>query len=306
MGSGVACISSGETIRSEVTICLPNECRLAIGDFCFSLACTDANIATCFQEYYSGFLSDERKPDFVIELDVAHHPVGMYQVPDSLLMTKKVHGNHFSFASGLLEGTFYSSENRCEIVVKEALLGGFCIRVFEQFLYQVYYTLLYNQDPRPISFLIHASGVIRDGKGFVFSGRSGSGKSTIADLASQEIVLNDEIVMIEDQHGSLVVRSTPFNGRYRTKKDYAAPLRAIFMLEHARENSLKPLGKADFVRRFVKEVVCPVPLLSMDRKSAFSETLAFCSELVENVPTYQLGFRPDRSFWECIQEENLL
>jgi hypothetical protein len=84
------------------------------------------------------------------------------------------------------------------------------------------------------------------------------------------------------------------------------PLKAIFLLEHAKENRLKLLSKADFVRKFVREVIFSAPLLSMDKKSAFSEMLRFCSRLVEEVPTYQLAFRPDRSFWECIEEENLL
>ena len=30
------------------------------------------------------------------------------------------------------------------------------------------------------------------------------------------------------------------------------------------------------------------------------------SRLAEKVPAYQLGFLPDRSFWKCIEEENLL
>ena len=282
-----------------------NECRLAIGDFCCLLACTDATIAAKFREYYSGYLLNGREPDFVIELDVVHHPPGAHQVPYSLLMTKMVQGNRFSFGSGLLEGSLVS-EKRCKIVVKEALLGGMCVRIFEQFLYQIYYTLLHNQNPRPTSFLIHASGVSRDGKGFVFSGRSGSGKSTIALLSSQETVLNDEAVIVEKQNGDFRIRSTPFNGRFKIKKNSSAPLKAVFLLEHAKENRLELLSKADFVRKFVKEVIFSAPLLSMDKEKAFSEMLGFCSRLVEEVPTYQLCFRPDRNFWKCIEEENLL
>ena len=286
---------------------LSKECRLAIGDFCCSLACTDATLAANFREYYAGFLLNGREPDLVIELDVVYHPLGAYQAPDSLLVTKVAQGNRFSFGSGLLEGSLHLSEKRCKIVVKEALLGGMCVRIFEQFLYQVYYTLLHNQNPRPTSFLIHASGVSRDGKGFLFAGRSGSGKSTIASLASKETVLNDETIIVEKRNGDFWVRSTPFNGNFKSKKNSSAPLKAIFLLEHAKENRLKPLSKADFVRKFVREVVISAPLLSMDRESAFSEMLNFCSQLVEEVPTYQLGFRPDRSFWQCIdEEENLL
>jgi len=285
---------------------MSNECRIAIGDFCCSLVCKEPYVILCFQEYYSGFLIPEREPDFVIELEVAYHEVGYYQVPSSLFMTKVLQGNHFSFGSGLLEGFLHLSDKRCNIVVKEVLLGGPSIRIFEQFLYQVYYTFLYNQNSRPTSFLIHASGVNRNGKGFAFSGRSGCGKSTIASLSSQEIVLNDEIIIIEKRNSGFWVRSTPFNGRYKIKKNNEVPLKAIFLLKHAKENYLKPLSNADFTREFVQEVIFSIPLFSTDRTKAFSEMLDFCSQLVKEVPIYQLYFRPDRSFWECIdREENL-
>lgn len=293
-------------MQSGVETLISKECRLAIGDFCCSLVCNDTSLAKSFREYYSGFLLPDREPDLFIELDVIYHPPEAYQVPYSLLMTKVVSGNKFNFGSGLLVGSFYPSERRCKITVKEALLGGMCVRIFEQFLYQIYYTLLHSQNPRPKSFLIHASGVSRSGRGFVFAGRSGSGKSTIASLSSQETVLNDETVIIETQNSGFCVRGTPFNGNFKSKENANAPLEAIFLLKHAKENYLRPLGKSDFVRRFIREVVPSAPLLSMDRAGAFSEMLEFCSLLVEEVPVYQLGFRPDRSFWECIGQENLL
>jgi len=293
-------------IQLGAMTCSLNECRLGIGDFCCSIACKDPLIALCFREYYSGFLVSEREPDLTINIGIAYHPVGAYQIPNSILLTKVADGNYFSFASGLLEGSIDLSRKCCEITVKEALLCGGNIRIFEQFLYQVYYTLLHDQSPQLMSFLIHASGVIRNGKGFAFSGRSGSGKSTIASLSSQEIVLNDEIVIIENRNGSFWVRSTPFNGLYRSKKNAEAPLKAIFLLEHSKENYLIPLSKDGFSRKFVKELIFSAPLLSTDRTKAFSDMLHFCSYLVESVPVYRLGFRPDRSFWECIDgQENL-
>jgi len=287
-----------------VEACLSKECRLEIGDFCCSLLCENADLAAYFREYYDGFVLDGREPDFIIELNVAKHPLEAYRMPESLLTTKVVQGNRFSFGSELLEGSLHLSDRYCHVTVKEALLK--CVRVFEQFLYQVYYTLLHNQDPRPLSFLIHASGVIRKGNGFAFAGRSGSGKSTIASLSSQETVLNDEIVIVRKQNGGFQVRSTPFNGFFKNKKNSSAPLKAVFLLEHAQENCLNPLSKSDFVGKFVREIVISTPLLSTNNKNVFSEMLDFCSQLVNEVPVYQLGFRPDRSFWDCIDAEDSL
>jgi hypothetical protein len=282
-----------------------NICGLAMGDFWCRLICEEAFVAENFRRYYSGFLVNDGNPDLTLELKVEYHRLGEYETPNSLLVTKQVDGDRFSFADGLLTGHLNVADRYCSIIVKEALLGGHNIRIFEQFLYQVYYTLRYRRPSPPTSFLIHASGVSREGAGFVFTGRSGSGKSTIASLSSQETVLNDEIVIVKKTDDRFWVQSTLFNGGFEDKVNATVPLRSVFLLAHARENYLKPISKTDFVKRFVREVIVPQPLLSLDSKSAFSEVLGFCLQLVEEIPVYELGFRPDRSFWQTIKEEGL-
>ena len=78
------------------------------------------------------------------------------------------------------------------------------------------------------------------------------------------------------------------------------------MLEQAKENYLKPLSKADFVGRFIKEIIFSAPLLSTDRGVVIAENLDFCAQLVEKVSLYQLEFTPDRGFWKCIDREKEL
>ena len=293
-------------IQSNAKVDPLRECRLAIGDLCYSLVFNDTFFAKIFRMHYDGFLLNDVEPDITVELDIIYHPPDVYQTPDSFLVTKIVNGNHFYFGS-LLEGSLYLSEKCCRITVKEILLKRTGIRLFEKVLFQIYHTLLDNQNPRPISSFVHASGVACDSVGFVFSGPSGSGKSTIASLSTyQGIVLNDECIIIEKREHDFCVRGTPFSGNFRGKKNIKVPLKAVFLLEHAKENSIKPIKKSEFARRFVRELVFSVPLLSTNNKSAFSDMLDFCSKLAEEVPTYQLSFRPDRSFWKCIQEENLL
>ena len=282
------------------------ECRFFIGDFCCSLVCENITIATSFRQYFDGFLAYDIDPDLFIYLKVVYHPLGAYQAPASLLINKEVEDNCFSFASGLLDGSINLAKKRCEIVVKEALLGGGCIRIFEQFLYQIYYTLLDSRNHEFKSFLVHASGVSRNGRGFVFAGRSGSGKSTIASLSSQDTVLNDEIVIIEERRDDFLVQSTPFNGIFKGKKNSKAPLKAVFLLEHGKENCLEAINKAVFVGKFLNEVVPPIPLLITDKTGAFSKMMDFATRLVQNVPVYNLKFLPDKSFWDCIDSEGRL
>ena len=166
-----------EAMQTEAATSHSDECRLAIGDFCCLLVCRDAINAQFLRKYYAGFLVDGQTPDLVIEIDVVKHPPLRHQLPDSLLMTKQVSGKCFDLGSGLLKGTLHLSEQLCTITVKQALFRF--IRIFEQFLYLVYYTLLHSQNINPTSYLIHAAGVVRENQGFIFTGRSGSGKSEV-------------------------------------------------------------------------------------------------------------------------------
>ncbi|MBK8046600.1 MAG: hypothetical protein IPK16_05415 [Anaerolineales bacterium] len=60
--------------------------------------------------------------------------------------------------------------------------------------------------------LLHASGIVRNGLGFVFFGHSGAGKTTIAGLSAPAVVLSDDLVMIRPMADRVVVFGAPFAG----------------------------------------------------------------------------------------------
>jgi len=286
-----------------VVLNLLRDCRINIGDFCFSLVSNFEALALSLQDYFSGFIV-EASPDLVIEFEIDHNPIETDVLPSYLLMEKSVSGNTFSFGSGFFKGFIDLLDKRCKVFINEGTLSKFHIRIIEQFLYQVYYTFLNIQNSyTPTTFLIHASGVVHNAMGFVFTGPSGVGKSTVASLSSQEMVLNDETVIITKKNGIFFVQSTPFNGSFKSKENGSALLRAIFLLEQSNRHYLIPVGKAESIKKFVKQVIFSAPLLSLDKKDAFSKMLDFCSILVREVPVFRLGFRMDRGFWDCIDEE---
>ncbi len=153
-----------------------------------------------------------------------------------------------------------------------------------------------------LSFIVHAAGVVRNGKGYVFTGRPGSGKSTIAFLSLEDIVLNDEMIIIEKNNDHFFVRSTPFNGSFTCKQEGIAPLKGIYLLKHAKENYLNPLKKIDFIRSFIREIGNP-GINPSEKNTNHLKVIEFCEQLFDKTPVYELHFRPDRSFWQCIDEE---
>lgn len=62
-------------------------------------------------------------------------------------------------------------------------------------------------------FLLHAASTISRGRGALFSGVSGAGKSTIISLARPHVMrLTDEISYIRKIDGAFRASGTPFSG----------------------------------------------------------------------------------------------
>ena len=278
------------------------EIRIQVGAFCLSMRFRDSDSAASARKYYAGYLS-EKEPDLLIDVDITLHN-DKITVPDALQAYKSVEGSRFDFYSGLLTGTLSLKDKRCKITVKNALLSESRIRVFEQFLYQAYYTLLKHKDPDtdPNGLLVHAAGVGKEGWGYVFTGPPMSGKSTIASLSSEHTILNDEIVIVDRRNGRFYVQSTPFNGECRSKEEACLPLRAVYYLMKDKRHYLEILDMSEFIRLFFREIIPPLPLLSHDTAHALSEILDFCIHVAKEIPFYLLHFLPDVGFWECIEE----
>ncbi len=92
--------------------------------------------------------------------------------------------------------------------------------------------------------LLHAAGVVRDGVGLVFAGKSGAGKSTVSGLCHTAgwDVLNDDRVMIYQEVGEWKVAGTPWHGSGRFWQNRQVPLGGIFVLQQDRVDVAVQLG----------------------------------------------------------------
>jgi hypothetical protein len=95
--------------------------------------------------------------------------------------------------------------------------------------------------------LFHAAVVSRGGRGYMFLGKSGTGKSTHARLWLQHIegtaLVNDDnpVVRIVGD-GSLVVYGSPWSGKTLCYRNVSYPLGGIVMLSQAPYNKIQRLG----------------------------------------------------------------
>lgn len=99
------------------------------------------------------------------------------------------------------------------------------------------------------ALLVHACGVAWQGKGYLFVGSSGAGKSTMARLWKETgaTVLNDDRVVLEASEAEIFVYPTPWFGEYPEVGGEGVPLAALYFLRKGSEVSferLRPAGAA--------------------------------------------------------------
>lgn len=96
------------------------------------------------------------------------------------------------------------------------------------------------------TLMVHASVVSYDGAGYMFLGRSGTGKSTHSRLWLEHIegtsLLNDDNPVIRVFDDKAIVYGTPWSGKTPCYKNQEMPLKAIVRLSQAPYNKIVRLG----------------------------------------------------------------
>jgi len=159
----------------------------------------------------------------------------------------------------------------------------------EYFLRVVYALRAYQAG----GLMLHAAGVARGGRAFVFFGHSGSGKTTVARLSPDALVLNDDLVLLMPDGPGWTVHGTPFwNPTQVRPTAAAAPLAMLLRLVQSTTVYLAPMpfGQA------LGEMVSSAPVLPAD-PALCTGVLARCQAILAAVPAHRLHFLPDDSFW---------
>jgi hypothetical protein len=146
---------------------------------------------------------------------------------------------------------------------------------------------------------MHAMGLIgEDGRGHLFLGHSGAGKSTAARLWQSESgahILSDDRIVLRVRDGQIWMYGTPWHGDAGIASPAAAPLYRAYLLEHGDRSELSGVSKGRAAAEFLAR--CFAPHYSAE---ALQFTLQFLDRVAQAVPCFLFRFLPDQSAVEAI------
>ncbi len=167
---------------------------------------------------------------------------------------------------------------------------------------------------------VHASAISYKNRGYLFTGPSGAGKTTIAllSMSISDSILHDEKIFIIPENDSYHLLGSPDYDHRRWPRDYAEKkeipkegipidpdhkvgLTAVFVLKQNIQDYLRPLSSLSIARALIAgylEVSKNIKI-SVNNKQAI-HTLC---ELSRRIPGYELNFRKSSSFYKLIDKQ---
>jgi len=153
--------------------------------------------------------------------------------------------------------------------------------------------LFVNVIAHGLGIMLHACGVVLDGKGYIFAGPSDAGKTTLSRLwaeFSDATILGDECLIVREQGGQFWVYGTPWVGEAGLYAPQGAPVAGLFFIDHAGANHVVPISLA-----LAAEQLLAQSILTPYDAAAVEFGLDFCLSLVSRVSAHDFGFLPDKS-----------
>ena len=147
--------------------------------------------------------------------------------------------------------------------------------------------------------VVHAGGVSLRGKGILYAGPSGAGKTTLSRLlaAAGHEILSDDRVIVRRDAGGFALHGTPWPGEGGYAAPGVLPLAAAVFLAKGSENRLRRLAPRDLARRLLP--VMSVPWFDGELAGRYLE---LCEDLAARCPAFELAFRPDGGAIEALGE----
>ncbi|MDE6549598.1 MAG: hypothetical protein K2L22_11440 [Muribaculaceae bacterium] len=142
------------------------------------------------------------------------------------------------------------------------------------------------------TLLVHASAIEYEGKGYLFLGKSGTGKSTHSRLWIENIpetkLLNDDNPIIRIIDGKAFVYGSPWSGKTNCYRNHRIPIGGLVRLRQAPFNKIHPLSGIMAYATLLPS--CSCMKWDHDMAEAIHSTI---SKVISRIPIYALDCLPN-------------
>lgn len=148
---------------------------------------------------------------------------------------------------------------------------------------------------------LHCSFVLYKGKAILFTGPSGIGKTTQAELwrdYADGLIVNGDAALIRKVDGVWTAFGTPIHGSSPYCENRQAPIVALIRLDQGKENMLEPMNGYKALTTCLPEFYHPK--LEPETEEVFWHTI---DEFFSEIPVYHMTCRPDREAVELVKNE---
>lgn len=135
--------------------------------------------------------------------------------------------------------------------------------------------------------LFHASVLEANGEGFIFSAKSGTGKSTHARLWTEVfgknvIMINDDKPLLKVIGDKVIAYGTPWNGKHGIGNNKSAIVKGLCFLEKNEDNSILQLDKLQAYTMLIQQSY------RIDNNKKMEKILMLLDKIAFNVNMYKL------------------
>lgn len=142
------------------------------------------------------------------------------------------------------------------------------------------------------TLLFHGSVIAVDGIGYLFTAKSGTGKSTHTRLwreyfGERAVMINDDKPLLHITDSGVTAYGTPWDGKHRLSTNIAVPLKGICILTRDTINHIEPAEP---------HTVYPLIVQQTNRSlsaDGMKQTLSLIDRMLNVVPVYRLGVNMD-------------
>jgi len=139
-------------------------------------------------------------------------------------------------------------------------------------------------------YYVHSSAVVCDGRAYLFTAPSGTGKSTHTEKWIRLFgahYLNDDKPIIRLVDGKWIAYGTPWSGKHDLSSNEGVPLGGIACLRRGERNEIRPMPPAEAIPFLMSQTVY---YLNQDQAM---KKLDMMDKIITQVPIWELRCLPD-------------